>query len=171
MSPEAIGAWMLVALIASIFIGFPIAFTLIAVAAIGGWLALGPLALHLFTLQVFSVMRDPTLASVPFFLFMGYLLEQSGLMERLFRGVQLALASVRGSPMAATHALNPYSRSNAPTSAACSTRICTIAPSSSLNNTDKGSASNPARSIVTPQRAANAISHKVAKNPPSDRSW
>jgi len=43
------------------------------------------------------VMRDPTLASVPFFLFMGYLLEQSGLMERLFRGIQLALAGVRGS--------------------------------------------------------------------------
>ena len=49
------------------------------------------------TLQFFSVMRDPTLASVPFFLFMGYLLEQSGLMERLFRGVQLVLAAVRGS--------------------------------------------------------------------------
>jgi tripartite ATP-independent transporter DctM subunit len=49
------------------------------------------------TLQVFSVMRDPTLASVPFFLFMGFLLEQSGLMERLFRGVQLAFASLRGS--------------------------------------------------------------------------
>jgi tripartite ATP-independent transporter DctM subunit len=58
---------------------------------------LGPLALHLMTLQVFSVMRDPTLASVPFFLFMGFLLEQSGLMERLFRGIQLAFASVRGS--------------------------------------------------------------------------
>ena len=29
------------------------------------------------TLQFFSVMRDPTLASVPFFLFMGFLLEQS----------------------------------------------------------------------------------------------
>ena len=42
-------------------------------------------------------MRDPTLASVPFFLFMGYLLEQSGLMERLFRGVQLLFASLRGS--------------------------------------------------------------------------
>jgi tripartite ATP-independent transporter DctM subunit len=34
---------------------------------------------------------------VPFFLFMGYLLEQAGLMERLFRGIQLMLASVRGS--------------------------------------------------------------------------
>jgi tripartite ATP-independent transporter DctM subunit len=81
----------------AIFIGFPIAVTLIAVAAIGGYFALGPLALHLMTLQFFSVMRDPTLASVPFFLFMGFLLEQSGLMQRLFRGVELAFASVRGS--------------------------------------------------------------------------
>ena len=52
----------------------------------------GPLALHLMTLQFFSVMKDTALASVPFFLFMGYLLEQSGLMERLFRGIQLMLA-------------------------------------------------------------------------------
>ena len=49
------------------------------------------------TLQIFSVMKETSLASVPFFLFMGYLLEQSGLMERLFRGVQLLLARVRGS--------------------------------------------------------------------------
>ena len=97
MKPEYVGLISLIVLFGAIFIGFPIAFTLIAVGAIGGYLALGPLALHLMTLQLFSVMRDPTLASVPFFLFMGYLLEQSGLMERLFRGIQLALASVRGS--------------------------------------------------------------------------
>ena len=97
MTPEWFGIVLLGVLFAAIFIGFPIAFTLIAVAIIGGYVALGPLALHLMTLQVFAVMRDPTLASVPFFLFMGYLLEQSGLMERLFRGVQLALATVRGS--------------------------------------------------------------------------
>ena len=97
MSPEWFGLVLLGVLFGAIFIGFPIAFTLIAVALIGGYVALGPIALHLMTLQFFAVMRDPTLASVPFFLFMGYLLEQSGLMERLFRGVQLALASVRGS--------------------------------------------------------------------------
>ena len=97
MSTEWLGLVLLAVLFAAIFIGFPIAFPLIAVGAIGAWLALGPLALHLLPLQIFSVMRDPTLASVPFFLFMGYLLEQSGLMERLFRGVQLALASIRGS--------------------------------------------------------------------------
>ena len=97
MTPEWFGILLLGVLFVAIFIGFPIAFTLIAVAAIGGYAMLGPLALHLMTLQVFSVMRDPTLASVPFFLFMGFLLEQSGLMERLFRGIQLTFASVRGS--------------------------------------------------------------------------
>jgi hypothetical protein len=78
MSPEWFGIVLLGVLFVAIFIGFPIAFTLIAVAAIGGYAMLGPLALHLMTLQIFSVMRDPTLASVPFFLFMGFLLEQSG---------------------------------------------------------------------------------------------
>ncbi len=97
MKPEYVGLLSLVVLFGAIFIGFPIAFTLIAVALGIGYLSLGDLALHLMTLQFFSVMRDPTLAAVPFFLFMGYLLEQSGLMERLFRGVQLMLASLNGS--------------------------------------------------------------------------
>ncbi|MBX9904256.1 MAG: TRAP transporter large permease subunit [Burkholderiales bacterium] len=97
MSPELMGFVALAVLFAAIFVGFPIAFTLIAVALIFGYLALGDLVLHLMVLQVFSVMRDPTLASVPFFLFMGYLLEQAGLMERLFRGIQLLFSSVRGS--------------------------------------------------------------------------
>ncbi|GAB1579331.1 TRAP transporter large permease subunit [Bordetella petrii] len=97
MSPELLGVASLAVLVLAIFAGFPIVFTLIAVALGVGWLALGKLALHLMTLQFFSVMRDPTLAAVPFFLFMGFLLEQSGLAQRLFRGVQLLLAGVRGS--------------------------------------------------------------------------
>ena len=97
MSPELLGVASLFVLVVAIFVGFPIVFTLIAVALGMGWLALGELALHLMTLQFFSVMRDPTLAAVPFFLFMGFLLEQSGLAQRLFYGVQLLLAGVRGS--------------------------------------------------------------------------
>jgi tripartite ATP-independent transporter DctM subunit len=97
VSQEVLGLVSLGALFAAIFIGFPIAFTLITVALLFGYFALGSIVLNLMVLQFFSVMRDPTLASVPFFLFMGYLLEQSGLMERLFRGVQLMFASLRGS--------------------------------------------------------------------------
>ncbi len=97
MSNEWIGIVSLVILFTAIFIGFPISFTLIGIALGVGYFALGPAALYLMTLQIFSVMKEISLASVPFFLFMGYLLEQSGLMERLFRAVQLMLAPVRGS--------------------------------------------------------------------------
>ena len=97
MTPEWWGIVSLVVLFGAIFIGFPIAFTLIFVALTFGYFVLGPLALYLMTLQVFAVMKDTSLAAVPFFLFMGYLLEQSGLMERLFRAVQLLFAGLRGS--------------------------------------------------------------------------
>ncbi|MBI3376393.1 MAG: TRAP transporter large permease subunit [Betaproteobacteria bacterium] len=97
VSHELLGFVSLVVLFGAIFIGFPIAFTLITVALGFGYYALGQQVFYLMTLQFFSVMKETTLASVPFFLFMGYLLEQSGLMNRLFRGVQLLLAPVRGS--------------------------------------------------------------------------
>lgn len=97
MSSEWYGLLALALLFIAIFIGFPISFTLIAIALGVGWWALGDVALHLMTLQFFSVMKETSLASVPFFLFMGFLLEQSGLMEKLFHGVQQLLAGVRGS--------------------------------------------------------------------------
>ena len=48
-------------------------------------------------LQFNQVMLEQTLAAVPLFVFMGIMMEQAGLMERLFRAVQLMLASTRGS--------------------------------------------------------------------------
>jgi tripartite ATP-independent transporter DctM subunit len=97
MSPEAIGGWMLAALIVTIFVGFPIAFTLIILGIIFGYLGFGDTVFHLMVYQFFSVMKEQTLASVPLFVFMGLLLEQAGLMERLFKAVQLGLAKLHGS--------------------------------------------------------------------------
>ena len=97
MSNEIIGIAALGVLFAVIFVGFPIAFTLGAVSLITGFIVLGPVVFDLAVLQTFSVMRDTVLASIPFFLFMGFLLEQSGLMERLFTGVQQLLSGLRGS--------------------------------------------------------------------------
>jgi tripartite ATP-independent transporter DctM subunit len=102
MSNEVLGLVALGFLFIVIFIGFPIAFTLGALALATGWIALGPVVLHLAVLQTFSVMRDTVLASVPFFLLMGFLLEQSGMVERLFKGIQQLLAGLRGSLYLAT---------------------------------------------------------------------
>ena len=97
MSNEILGLVGLGILLVTIFIGFPIAFTLGAIAILIGGFALGPVVYDLAILQTLSVMQDTVLASVPFFLFMGFLLEQSGLMERLFKGIQQLLAGLKGS--------------------------------------------------------------------------
>ena len=49
------------------------------------------------TLQFSMVMTEQALAAVPLFVFMGIMMEQAGLMERLFSAFQLMLAKVRGS--------------------------------------------------------------------------
>lgn len=97
MSNEVLGLVALGVLFTAIFIGFPIAFTLGAVALATGYIGIGPVVVDLAVLQTFSVMKDTVLASIPFFLFMGFLLEQSGLMERMFIGIQQLLAGLRGS--------------------------------------------------------------------------
>ncbi len=97
MSNEVLGLVALVVLFTVIFIGYPIAFTLGAVALGAGFIALGPVVFDLAVLQTFSVMKDTVLAAIPFFLFMGFMLEQSGIMERLFNGIQQLLAGLNGS--------------------------------------------------------------------------
>ena len=97
MSPEAIGGWMLVALLATIFIGFPIAFTLIILGLVFGYWGFGDTVFHLLLFQTFATMKEQTLAQVPLFVFMGLLLERAGLMERLFLVTQKMLGGLNGS--------------------------------------------------------------------------
>jgi TRAP-type mannitol/chloroaromatic compound transport system permease large subunit len=80
----------------AIFIGFPISFTLIFLGFVFGYIGFGDLVFYLMTFQFSSVMLEQTLAAVPLFIFMGILMEQAGLMERLFQAVQLMLSRVNG---------------------------------------------------------------------------
>ena len=88
---------MLGAMLFSIFVGFPISFTLIFLAFVfGSWGAGSALTFFLQTLQTNAVMLDDQLVAVPLFTFMGIMMEQAGLMERLFRAVQLMMSKTRG---------------------------------------------------------------------------
>lgn len=97
MSPDVLGLLGLASLFGLICIGFPISFTMIFLALGLGFIGFGPVVFHLMTLQFFGVMTDTVLSAVPFFLFMGYILEDSGLMNRLFKAFQLMLARLSGS--------------------------------------------------------------------------
>jgi tripartite ATP-independent transporter DctM subunit len=52
---------------------------------------------YLTVLQTIGLMKEEVMAAVPLFIFMGYLLEEGGLMERLFRAFRLLLGPVPGS--------------------------------------------------------------------------
>lgn len=97
LAPEYIGMIMIAVMLFAIFIGFPISFTLIFLGVAFGYWGFGQLVFFLMTLQFNNVMLEQTLAAVPLFVFMGIMMEQAGLMERLFRSVQLMLATTRGS--------------------------------------------------------------------------
>jgi len=97
MTPEIIGLLMIAAMLCGIFIGFPISFTLIFLGLVFGYWGFGELVFYLLTLQFNATMMEQTLAAVPLFVFMGIMMEQANLMERLFDSVQKILARVRGS--------------------------------------------------------------------------
>jgi tripartite ATP-independent transporter DctM subunit len=95
---QLLGLVMLFGMITTIFIGFPIAFTLLFLALVFGWIGLGiELTFNLTYLQIWGTMKDEVFPAIPLFIFMGFMTEQAGLMERLFGALRNVLAPVRGS--------------------------------------------------------------------------
>jgi tripartite ATP-independent transporter DctM subunit len=102
VSPETLGLIQLGLLCVAIMIGFPTAFTLMALGIIFGFLGFGPLVFNLLVQRTYAVMTSDVLIAVPLFLFMGYIVERAGTLDRLFRSIQLALGPIRGSLLLAT---------------------------------------------------------------------
>jgi TRAP-type mannitol/chloroaromatic compound transport system permease large subunit/TRAP-type mannitol/chloroaromatic compound transport system permease small subunit len=93
-----IGVIMIGVMLFSIFVGFPISFTLIFLGMFfGSWGFGAKLVFFLQTVQFNNAMQEQTLAAVPLFVFMGIMMEQAGLMERLFKAIQQGFAKTTGS--------------------------------------------------------------------------
>ena len=97
MSSEILGLVLLVALLTGIFVGFPIAFTLIILGIVFGWIGFGETVFFQMVFQTIGMMKEEVLAAVPLFIFMGHVLERAGLMERLFTSFQSIMGGLRGS--------------------------------------------------------------------------
>jgi len=80
---------MFPALFVLIFLGFPVAFSLIGVAFVFGVITFGDAAFFQFTQKIEDVASNFVLAAVPLFVFMGSMLERSGIAEQLFSAVHL----------------------------------------------------------------------------------
>jgi len=110
MTDPQVGMLMLGLFIFIIMLGFPIAFTLMAMGVGFGYYAYYTpgqefFQNRIFTLLVqkaFEVMSSDVLVAVPLFLFMGYLVERANILDRLFAALQLSMKNVPGSLAVAT---------------------------------------------------------------------
>ena len=107
MSDPVIAVMMLGVFIVLIMLGFPIAFTLMALGVGFGYYAyfepdrmqslLDNNVFNLFVNQTYSVMSNDVLTAVPLFLFMGYVVERANIVSRLFSTLAVATHRVPGS--------------------------------------------------------------------------
>lgn len=105
-----LGMVMLGLIIVAILLGFPIAFTLMGLGILFGFAALwrpgvpfteNPI-FDSMVLRTYGVMTNDIIISVPLFIFMGYIVERSGIIDRLFKSLELAMARVPGALAVAT---------------------------------------------------------------------
>jgi tripartite ATP-independent transporter DctM subunit len=87
---------MFAALLAAIFMGFPVAFSLMAIALVFGLLRFGEVAVFQFVSKVDDVANANVLAAVPLFVFMGAMFERSGIADRLFEAIHIWTRRVPG---------------------------------------------------------------------------
>jgi len=105
MSDPVLALVMLGLFIFLILLGFPIAFTLMGMGVGFGFYAyyqpgaefFDNRVFYLLTQNTWSIMSNDVLVAVPLFLFMGYVIERSNILDRLFYSLQVALRHIPGS--------------------------------------------------------------------------
>lgn len=93
---EYLPAWMFLALTILLMAGFPVTFTLLGTALCFGLIGFGWNFFNLLPLRIWGVITNVTLIAVPLFVFMGVMLERSGLAEDLLDTMGLLFGRLRG---------------------------------------------------------------------------
>lgn len=109
MTDPQVAILMLCMFIVLVLLGFPIAFTLVAMGVGFGYYAYSTGApesisdifnnniFYLLNQNTYSVMENDTLVAIPLFLFMGYVVERANIVSRLFESLQMAARNMPGS--------------------------------------------------------------------------
>ncbi len=79
-----------------LLLGFPVAFTLAGVSIIFGLFTFGLELFNLLPLRIYGTMNNYVLISVPLFVYMGVMLEKSGIAERLLNAMTMFFGGLRG---------------------------------------------------------------------------
>jgi tripartite ATP-independent transporter DctM subunit len=102
MTDPVLGMVMLGSFILVILLGFPVAFTLMAMGLGFGYVSMQERVFDLLVQRTYAVMANDVLISIPLFIFMGYVIERANILDRLFRALQLASGGLPGALAVAT---------------------------------------------------------------------
>jgi len=110
MTNPEVAILMLSSFIVMVLLGFPVAFTLLAMGVFFGYYAYldaGSIQtisdafsnniFYLLNQNTYSVMENDTLVAIPLFLFMGYVVERANIVNKLFYSLRMAARNLPGS--------------------------------------------------------------------------
>lgn len=96
VSPEIVTVGMFTALLLGVLTGFPLALPIGGVGLITGYLLFGPNAFDLIYSRLYAIITDYGFMAVPLFVFMGNMLEKSGIAEKMYDAVYIWFGKFRG---------------------------------------------------------------------------
>jgi tripartite ATP-independent transporter DctM subunit len=96
LSPEWITVLMFAGIMIGILLGYPLAFSLSGVSMIIGFLVWGPGMFEMFYLRLYGIITEYVFLAFPLFVFMGIMVERSGVTDRLFGSLYLLLGGLKG---------------------------------------------------------------------------
>jgi len=97
ISPETIAIIMLGGLLVGVLTGYPLAPVIAGIALIVGYFTWGGHQVtHLFYSRMYELIRSYVILAAPLFIFMGLMLERSGIAEKLYNALYLWLGGLRG---------------------------------------------------------------------------
>ncbi len=96
LSPELVVIIMFGGILVGVLIGYPLALSIGGVGLIIGYILFGPPVFDIIYSRLFSLINNYILLAVPLFVFMGVMLERSGIVERMYDSLYLWLGGIRG---------------------------------------------------------------------------
>ncbi|MGO3769629.1 MAG: TRAP transporter large permease subunit, partial [Vreelandella alkaliphila] len=93
---STIASLMFPGLFLLIFLGIPVAFSLVVVSLVSGWFAFGPMIFQQLYGSIYSASSNYVLSSIPLFILMGAILEKSGIAKNLFDAIQMWIGRLPG---------------------------------------------------------------------------
>lgn len=142
LSPEITTVIMLGGVLLGVLTGFPLAIPLGGMAVITGYLLYGPPVFDLVYSRVFALVTNYLLLAVPLFIFMGGMLERSGIAGKMYDALYLWLGGLRGGLAIVTVLLGTILAATVGVIAASITMLTLVAlPAMIRRGYDKGLAS------------------------------